>query len=51
MPTSLLDTLNECDSDVYPRIHQLLLIGCTIPVTSCEAECSFSTVRITYDPL
>ena len=46
VPTSLLETLSECNSDVYPRIHQLLLIGCTLPVTSCEAERSFSTVEI-----
>jgi hypothetical protein len=44
IPTSLLDTLKQCDSDVYPCIHQLLIIGCTLPVTSCEAECSFFSV-------
>ena len=38
VPTNLLDTLSQCDWDVYPCIHQLLLIGCTPPVTSCEAE-------------
>ena len=51
IPTSLLDTLKQCDADVYPCIHQLLIIGCTLPVTSCEAERSFSSVRLTMNHL
>ncbi len=41
----------HCDRDIYPCIHQLLVIGCTLPVTSCEAERSFSSVRLTMNNL
>ncbi len=49
VPTNLLDALKQCDRDIYPCIHQLLVIGCTLPVTSCEAERSF--VRLTMNHL
>lgn len=39
----------KSDIDVYPCIHQLLVIGCTLPVTSCEAERSFSALRLTMN--
>ena len=32
VPGNLLDALKSCDQDVYPCIHQLLIIGCTLPV-------------------
>ncbi len=51
VPTNLLDALKQCDRDIYPCIHQLLVIGCTLPVTSCEAERSFSSVRLTMNHL
>ena len=35
----------SCDADVYPNIVVLLKIGCTLPVSSCEAEKSFSGYR------
>ena len=41
-PNSLLDTYAIIDGDVFPDIKTLLHIGCTLPVSSCEAECSFS---------
>ena len=47
VPTNLLEALEQCDQDVYPCIHKLLIIGCTLPVTSCEAERSFSALRRT----
>ena len=39
---SLLDTFKITDGDVFPDIKTLLHIGCTLPVTSCVAEGSFS---------
>ena len=44
-PCNFLEALALCDSDSFPNIHQLLLIGCTLPVTSAEAECTFSLLR------
>ena len=44
-PCNFLEELALCDSDSFPNIHQLLLIGCTLPVTSAEAECTFSLLR------
>ena len=35
---------------MYPCIHKLLVIGCTFPITSCEAEGSFSSLRLTIKP-
>ena len=45
LPDNPLDALNECDSRLFPNVYILLKIICTIPVTSCEAERSFSTLR------
>ncbi len=51
VPTNLLDALKQCDRDIYPCIHQLLVIGCTLPVTSCEAERSLSSFCLTMNHL
>ncbi len=45
-PNIFLLALGSCDSDSFPNIHQLLLISCILPITSAEAECSFSLLRI-----
>ncbi|XP_060070932.1 52 kDa repressor of the inhibitor of the protein kinase-like [Ylistrum balloti] len=42
---NLLDTYKIADGDIFPDIKTLLHIGCTLPVTSCEAERSFSGLR------
>ena len=44
-PQNLLQALASCDADSFPNIHQLLLIGCTLPITSAEAERAFSLLR------
>lgn len=44
-PDSLLTSLKCCPKDLFPNLHTLLQLGCLIPVTSCEAERSFSAVR------
>ena len=44
-PTNLLGCLGHADEDQFPNIRRLLIIGCTFPVGSSEAERSFSTFR------
>ena len=45
IPSSPLQALKDCDITFYPNIHILLRIFCTLPITSCECERSFSTMR------
>ena len=45
LPTDLHSSLQLTDSDVFPNIAVLLIIGCTLPITSAEAERSFSGLR------
>lgn len=45
VPEDLRDTLCSTDGDVFPNIRQLLIIGCTLPISSAEAERSFSALR------
>lgn len=42
---NLTDALDICDAVLYPNINTLLKIGATLPVTTCECERSFSTLR------
>lgn len=42
---SLLQALRSCSQELFPNLVVLLQIACVIPVTSCEAERSFSAVR------
>ena len=45
IPNNLLLTLGACDIDSFPNIHRLLVIASTLPITSAEAERSFSLMR------
>lgn len=45
LPDSPISALNECDSRLFPNISTLLRILSTLPVTSCEAERTFSALR------
>ena len=45
LPENIANCLKEADRDVYPNIFMLLTIGCTLPVSNCEAERSFSGLR------
>ena len=45
LPDNLLKTLAVCDEDSFPNIHSLLVIACTLPISSAEAERSFSLMR------
>ena len=40
-----MEAVKQADGDFYPNIRKLLIIGCTLPVGSCEAERSFSFFR------
>ena len=44
-PSSCSQAIKECDQDIFPNIHTLLRIVCTMPVTSCECERSCSVLR------
>ena len=45
IPSNLLEALGCCDADIYPNIHYLLTIGCALPITSAEAEQTFSLLH------
>ena len=45
VPSNLLLALGSCDMDSFPNIHSLLVLACTLPITSAEAERSFSLLR------
>ena len=42
---NFIESLRACDMESFPSIHQLLVIGCTLPITSAEAERTFSLLR------
>ena len=42
LPSDLLLALGARDVDVFPNIHRFPLIACTLPISSAEAERSFS---------
>ena len=43
--SNLLLALGACDEDAFPNIHRLLLTACTLPISSAEAERSFSLMK------
>ncbi|XP_050054933.1 52 kDa repressor of the inhibitor of the protein kinase-like [Aphis gossypii] len=44
-PTSALDALSKCNPDFYKNVYTLLHILVVLPVTSCEAERTFSSLK------
>lgn len=44
-PSSYSSALQACDEAIFPNVHTLLKLGCTIPVTSCECERNISCLR------
>lgn len=40
-----IEALQECNEDIFPNIFKLLKILVTLPVTTCTAERSFSTLK------
>ena len=45
LPDTPIDALAFASASMFPNIHQLLRLVCTIPVTSCECERSVSVLR------
>ena len=45
IPNNLVQSHSACDIDSFPNVHRLLLIGCTLPISSAEAERSFSLMK------
>ena len=45
IPDTLHGALTLCDQQLFSNVHHLLQLGCVLPVTSCEAERSFSAFR------
>ncbi|XP_011409418.1 PREDICTED: 52 kDa repressor of the inhibitor of the protein kinase-like [Amphimedon queenslandica] len=45
LPSNFLQSLGACDSQSLPNVYHLLDIGCTLPITSSEAERTFSLLR------
>lgn len=43
--TNAIEILKICNPDFYPNVYKLLQILVTLPVTSCEAERSFSSLK------
>ena len=45
LPHTLTDALKHADKLLFPNIHCLIRIMCTLPVTSCECERTISVLR------
>ena len=45
-PSTLEAALQCCDGDDFPNICILLVIACTLPVTTCETERSNSQLKL-----
>ena len=45
IPDNCQVALEACDPVIFPNVHVLLQIACTLPITSCECERSASVVR------
>lgn len=45
-PKSAISALEICDEVVYPNIHTLLKIFCTLPVSTATPERRFSTLKL-----
>ena len=43
--STLATAIKECDEDHFPNIFVFLKIACTLPVTFCECQRSFSAMR------
>ncbi|OAF71253.1 hypothetical protein A3Q56_00958 [Intoshia linei] len=43
--TTIIKLIESCNSNLFPNIHQLLIILATLPITICECERSISILR------
>ena len=46
VPSNLASTLEETCPEFYPNIFYLLSVLAVLPITTCEAECSVSSLRL-----
>ncbi|GBN07404.1 hypothetical protein AVEN_40641-1, partial [Araneus ventricosus] len=44
-PSSALESLTFCRQSSYPKVHVLLKILATFPITTCKPERTFSSLR------
>ena len=44
-PKTGIDALQQCNSEMYPNIHLLLKILCTLPVSTTTPERMFSALK------
>ncbi|XP_025192283.1 52 kDa repressor of the inhibitor of the protein kinase-like [Melanaphis sacchari] len=44
-PTIAIDALRLCNSSIFPNVHQLLKILCTLPVSTSTPERTFSCLK------
>ena len=45
LPNNLLLALGACDEDAFPNIYCLLVVACTLPITSAEADRLFFMMK------
>ncbi len=45
LPSSCAQAIKQCDRANFLNVYTLLKLACTIPLTSCECERSFSALR------
>lgn len=45
-PKSAVNALKLCEESIYPNIHTLLKIFCTLPVSTSTVERQFSTLKL-----
>jgi hypothetical protein len=45
IPSTAIDGLKACNPAIFPNIHTILTIACTLPVTTASAERSFSSLK------
>ena len=44
-PKNAVDAFIQCNGDLLPSIKKLLQVMATLPVTTCNSECAFSSLR------
>lgn len=44
-PKTAISALNICNKDFHPNVFKLLQIFVTLPISTCSAERSFSTLK------